>query len=246
MIKPFQKEFDYYGKRMRPYFKFGGFAVSEDGKTILRHYENDFKSGIIAQRPAKRLTVHTDKDGRCVVRTQDHGEISVDMMVAACFCPPCPSPTYELVHKDGNLSNCHYKNLEWQKNQSVIQTTPHTTDKSIKLSNGLTVHKDGSIYDGRVKLNHQISIYDRDTDLFWAIKPQVRFSRSNQWKRMVEKRVSVDSLMAAAGYVGGDKNQFQNPQILHKDNNWLNFDSSNLEWCDVLEQRYIDYAKKQS
>ena len=248
MIQPFQKEFQYYGKRMRPYYRVWGIAVSEDGKTVLRHYESDFGSGITTKRPPAKLKVQTDKDGRCFVRTQDHGKIMIDIMVAAAFCPPCPSPTiqYELVHKDGDLSNCHYKNLEWQKIQPVVQVTPHTTAKSIKLTNGLRIHKDGSVYDGKQKLNYQTSIYDRDTDLFWSIKPQVRFSRQNQWGRIVDKTASIDSLMAAAGYVRGDKNQFTNPQILHKDNDWLNFDSSNLEWCDTSDPRYINYAQKQS
>lgn len=248
MRSPFTKEFDYYGKRMRPYFKLWGFAVSEDGKTVLRHYENDFGSGIIAKRPPSRLTVQTDKDGRCFVRTQDHGVIMVDVMVAAAFCQPCPSPNsmFELVHKDGAQSNCHYKNLEWQRKQSVPQSTLHTTKNKVKLTNGLTVHKDGSVFDGIQELNHQICIFDSDTNLFFAIQPIVRYRRPNQWNRIVELKTNIDSLMAGAGYVGGEKYDFTNPRILHKDYDWLNFDSTNLEWCDASDQRYLDYAQKQT
>ena len=245
MIHPFSKEFRYYGKRMRPYYKVWGIAVSEDGKTVLRHYENDFDSSIIPQRPAKRLTVQTDKSGDSYVSTQDHGRLYVAVMVAICFCPPCPAPQhdYELCHKDGNLSNCHYTNLEWRP---ATKVTIHSTSKSVKLPNGLIVHRDGTVSDKNQKIPMEISIYDPDTDLLWAIQPRVSYYRPNRWKREERQRAILDELMAASGYVAGERYQFPNPVILHIDQNWLNFDSSNLEWCDASDQRYIDYVKKQA
>ena len=54
----------------------------------------------------------------------------------------------------------------------------------------------------------------------------------------------VDDLMNAAGYVGGEKYDLANPVILHKDYNPTNFDSSNLEWVDAIDPRYIEYQKK--
>ena len=47
--------------------------------------------------------------------------------------------------------------------------------------------------------------------------------------------------MAKAGYVDGNKLQFKNPVILHKDGDYKNCASDNLEWCDSSDQRYIDY-----
>ena len=246
MIKPFEKEFLYYGKRMRPYYKVWGIAVSEDGKTVLRHYEKDFGSSILPQRPAKRLSVQTDKNGECYVNTQDKGRLYVAVMVAACFCPPCPAPQqdYELCHKDGNQSNCHYKNLEWRKKTPIPKVTIHTTAQSVKLSNGLTVHRNGTVYDKKQKLPLENSIYDPDTDLFWSIQPKVSYYRPNKWKKEERLKAIMDDLMAAAGYVAEEKYQFQNPVILHLDGNWLNFDSSNLEWCDASDPRYTNYVKK--
>ena len=248
MRNPFQKEFDYYGKRMRPFYKLWGFAVSEDGRTILRYYKNDFGSDIIAKRPPTRLTVKTDTTGELYVRTQDHGKLPIDVMVAAAFCLPCPSPSilFELIHKDGNLSNCHYTNLEWRKKTPAPKVTIHSTAKSVKLPNGLTVHRDGTVSDKNQKIPMEISIYDPDTDLLWAIQPRVSYYRPNRWKREERQRAALDGLMAASGYVAGERYQFSNPVILHIDQNWLNFDSSNLEWCDASDQRYIDYVKKQA
>ena len=50
--------------------------------------------------------------------------------------------------------------------------------------------------------------------------------------------------MAAAGYVDGNKLQFKNPVILHKDGDYMNCKSSNLEWCEKTDPRYIDYYNK--
>lgn len=246
MRQVFQKEFNYYGKRMRPYFRVRGLAVSEDGKTVLRQYDKDFGSSIISARSSARLTVQTDENGIAYVNTKDHGKLMVAGMVAVCFCPPCPHPCneYELVHKDGNLSNCHYLNLEWKSKSTVPKVTLHTTDKSIKLSNGLIVHNDGIIYDKKQKLKQEISQYDSDTNLFWSIGPRVTYYRKNRWGREERQRATLDELMAAAGYVAGERYQFQNPVILHIDKNWLNVNTSNLEWCDASDQRYVDYRKK--
>lgn len=243
----FPSKISYYNKPMRQYFSAPGIYVSEDGRTVIRYYESDLGSSIMPKRPPKRLTVRVDTNGRSYVSTRDYGRLMVEILVATCFCPPCPTPknNYELVHRDGNLQNCHYKNLEWRKKQPMPQVTIHTTAKSVKLANGLTVHQDGSIYDGKEKLIREISLYDSDTDLFWSIQPRITYYRENKWKRDDRKRATIDSLMAEAGYVAGERSQYKDPVILHKDMDWLNVDSSNLEWCDASDQRYKDYIKKQ-
>lgn len=249
MKTPFSKEFDYYGKRMRPFYNLWGFAISDDGKTVLRYYEKDFDGSILAKRPPKRLTIQYDGEGRAYVSTRDHGEIMVDLLVAKCFCVRCPRPykDYELVHKDGNLANCHYLNLTWQKKVTAdSQITIHTATDSIRLQNGLTVHKDGTIEDNGVNLPLEISQYDPDTNLFWSIEPKISYYRSNRWGKVEKKSDQLDALMARAGYIEGEFNSFPNPRILHKDGDWLNHESSNLEWCDASDQRYLDYSKKRT
>ena len=65
-----------------------------------------------------------------------------------------------------------------------------------------------------------------------------------QWKRYEWKRIDVDRLMEIAGYVNGNKEQFKDPAILHKDNDWLNFSSDNLEWTDRSDPRYREYHNR--
>lgn len=240
------KEFNYYGKRMRPYYRIPGLSVSEDGKTVLRQYEKDYGSSILPKRPPKKLTIQKVTNGYPYVNTWDYGSLMIDELVATCFCPPCPGSDYELVHKDGNSGNCHYQNLEWRKKQPVQQSTQHTTAKSIKLPNGLTVHRNGNVYDKKEKLTMSISHFDRDTGLEWSHTPKVYYFRLNRWNRMERKTCDMDALMAAAGYVAGERSDFTNPRILHKDNDWLNFKSDNLEWCDQSDPRYNDYIRKQT
>ena len=54
----------------------------------------------------------------------------------------------------------------------------------------------------------------------------------------------MDDLMAIAGYVSGERYSLGNPRVLHKDYNPTNFDSSNLEWVESTDARYIEYQKK--
>lgn len=240
------KEFNYYGKRMRSYYRIPGLSVSEDGKTVLRQYEKDFSLSYLPQRPPRKLTIQKDTNGYSYVNTRDYGSLMIDELVATCFCPPRPGLDYELVHKDGNLGNSHYQNLEWRKKQPVQQSTQHTTAKSIKLPNGLTVHSDGTVYDKKDKLTMSISHFDSDTGLEWSHTPKVNYFRPNRWKRSEKHTADMDALMAAAGYVSGERSDFANPKILHKDNDWLNFHSDNLEWCDQADPLYSNYIRRQT
>lgn len=54
----------------------------------------------------------------------------------------------------------------------------------------------------------------------------------------------VDDLMAATGYVNGEKFSLKSPVILHNDNNPTNFNSDNLKWVESTDPRYIEYQKK--
>ena len=54
----------------------------------------------------------------------------------------------------------------------------------------------------------------------------------------------MDNLMAEAEFVEGDKSMLRRPKVLHKDQNYLNFNSSNLKWVEEDSQEYQDYMKK--
>ena len=61
---------------------------------------------------------------------------------------------------------------------------------------------------------------------------------------MSTDRIDVDIVMNDFGFVSGDKTQYTNPVILHLDNDFLNFESSNLVWCDKTDYRYVDYKRQ--
>ena len=111
--------------------------------------------------------------------------------------------------------------------------------EEMKLNNGLTVTKSGKVYKGKDVCEVGNCIGDGDLDMRVPIEPFVEYEvHHRQWKRYEWKRINVDKLMDLAGYVGGNKGQFKDPAILHKDNDWLNFNSENLEWTDRSDPRY--------
>ena len=50
--------------------------------------------------------------------------------------------------------------------------------------------------------------------------------------------------MEAAGYVQGDDAVLKDPVILHRDGDYKNFSSDNLEWTEKTDPRYADYCTK--
>ena len=81
-------------------------------------------------------------------------------------------------------------------------------------------------------------IGDTDTNLMSCILRHV--SDPNK----MSGHLFVDDLMAAAGYVSGERYILGNPRVLHKDFDPMNFDSNNLEWVEAIDPRYIEYQKK--
>lgn len=106
------------------------------------------------------------------------------------------------------------------------------------MNNGLTVTKDGRIFKGKQEVHISDCIGDADTDLMSCILPHV--SDPNK----MSGHLFMDDLMDTAGYVDGEKYDFTNPVILHKDNDPMNFCSDNLEWVEAADPRYIEYQEK--
>lgn len=119
----------------------------------------------------------------------------------------------------------------------MSKTTTHTTADRVKLNNGLTVTKDGRILKRKQEEYISDCTGDEDTDLLRCIAPYV----SNPEK---QGKLWMDDLMAIAGYVAGEKYDFTNPVILHKDNNPMNFNSCNLEWVEAIDPGYLEYQKR--
>lgn len=210
------------GKRSR-YYNAGYIWVSEDGTVVAVKS----KSG-----SWKYLSVKTDGNGEKYVR-KSYQIIYVKKAVFICFCY-CDDPNKtQIWYKDGNPANLHYKNLIARE-----QRTYHTTATTFDLFNGLTITSDGKVYNNGVKIPISDCIGDADTDLLRCIPPYV----SNPNK--MSGHLFMDDLMNAAGYVGGEKYDFTNPVILHKDNDPMNFCSDNLEWVEAADPGYLEYQKR--
>lgn len=112
--------------------------------------------------------------------------------------------------------------------------------KKVKLSDreDFWAFEDGTVRFGE---DHILHVYeewfDDDMGLWWEDKPYVFIGES-------EHRYFLDDVMKAVGFVQGDKDSLQNPVILHRDNNFRNFASSNLEWVEANDPRYKAYSEK--
>ena len=208
------------GKRSR-YYNDGYIWVSTDGTVVAAKQKNG---------SWKYFAIRTDDNGEKFVETR-YKTIYIKKAVFTCFCY-CDDPNKtQSWYKDGNPANLHYNNLELKQLQQV---TEHTGAASVKLSNGLKITSKGEVFYGKNKEYISDCIGDADTDLMRCIDPYV----SNPKGR---GKLWMDDLMDIAGYVEGEKYILGNPRVLHKDYNPTNFDSSNLEWVEAIDPRYIEY-----
>ena len=193
--------------------------VNREGTYVYREYN------VPAWNHA--LQIHTRPDGSKYLDTKSHGEIPLDEAVAICFRPmPQDGRKYVPVHKDNNPGNCHALNLTWKQ---VPKYSP--IDKERKLDNGLVVRSDGTILDKRKKLFVVTVIGDSDTDRLVSV----------DYGSIDERRARVDALMAEAEFVAGDNSLMSRPRVLHKDQDYLNYNSFNLEWAEEDSPEYQAY-----
>lgn len=232
---------DFYmnGLRARKH-QASGTKITEDGKYVEKEY---MENGVLKKF---NPIIEICKNGLRRILNKKLGFLYIQDLVMECFGSPKPADGQDWViaHLDGNMQNDHYKNLGWKLRKDAYPHIPAKTDKQVKLANGIVVRQDGRIYQKGKKLPVGKEIYDRDTDLRIPTEPFVRYEWKNRWKKTETTRIDVEDAMAAAGYVDGNKLQFKNPVILHKDDDYMNCSSSNLEWCEKTDERYIEYYNK--
>lgn len=206
------------------YYYAGNIYVSKDGLTA-------------ADASGNILSIVKSKGGSYVtVRRQ---KIYIAQAVITCYCKPKPKDgkVYVIKHTDGNINNCNSANMSWQLKHYVTSTADHEEVKILGLS--YNVYNDGRIFDNNGKEMQQDDyMYDSDTDCFCCIDPFISVPSSN-------KRFFIDKIMAVAGFINGDDAVLQSPVVLHRDNDWKNFNSNNLEWVessDVLYRQFQDVA----
>lgn len=147
---------------------------------------------------------------------------------------------WDIRYVDGNLDHCRQDNLEWilrphkiDANTGEYYIELHLKDADIK------VYENGGIYRNGNKETPGYLFIDSDTNQWYATEPYMKFV----WQG---EQYDMDSLMNMANFVSGDEKMMQNPVILHKDNNFLNFTADNLEWCESTDSRYVEYCKKRN
>ena len=216
------------GVRIRKHFATST-KISEDGLFVEKEFIDKQDGNKLKTYNPK---IKVDEKGLRYIENKNLGQVYIQDLVADCFCAPKPNDWnyYVLVHKDGNLQNDHYKNLEWRLATSAYPQTTATTAGKVKLTDGLEVRRNGTIYQNGKELEVGTAIGDRDIDMIVPIEPFVEYERKNSWGRYERKRISVDKL--------------EHPVILHRDNDWLNFDSDNLEWTDINDPRYKEYYNR--
>lgn len=212
------------GHSCRWYFA-GKCWVSEDGK--YAYYTK--KKGI--KESAKITTTNSGKFFNCCWT----GTISMAQAVIACFCHPMPQDgkRYVIGYKDKNCQNCHKNNLEW-----VEYHYAQSNSNYVKLScegTTVTVNKNGCLKMGSNTLQVINEMWDADTDAGQSWRPYVNVKGKIHY---------IEDLMEDAGFIQGDDAPFKAPVILHRDNNWMNFDSCNLEWVDQSDPRWNAYENQ--
>ena len=225
-----------YGKRCRWNRRYYAW-VSDTGTLVLASdKDNPFnRTGM------KSLYIKTDYSGNKVAAHPYGYEVYIAEAVMECFCPPRPSngKRYMINHRDGNKLNCYYRNLEW-----VPYHYTHATTSTVKLSchkHTLEVGMDGSVKIDKKKASLHYSFFDPDMGLEAVVDPHIRVPREHS---IYDDRVYMDDIMKDAGYIQGDDAILSKPVILHRDEDWMNFSSDNLEWVEETDPRYCSYMEK--
>lgn len=160
--------------------------------------------------------------------------IAQAVMAAFGTAAPQDGKRYTIGFKDGNQYNCDYQNLEW-----VEYHYKHTTLPKVRIycaGEFVEVHSTGKIKVNGKEETPIDYLFDPDMDLFSA--------RSVLEVNINKRHVKIDELMEAAGYAQGDDAVLEKPVILHRDMNYKNFASDNLEWVEETDPRYLEYCKK--
>lgn len=190
--------------------------ITEDGKYVEKEWFTEGK--LKTYSPEIRL----DSSGYQYIVNKKIGSVYIHKMVMECFGSPMPidGQDYVIVHLDGDKTNNHYTNLAWKTRKNAYPYIPATTNVQVKMNHGIVVHRDGRIYQKGKKCHVIDDLYDSDTDLFVPMPPYIRYEYKSHWKKTEITKIDVEELMAKAGYVDGNKLQFKNPVILHKDGDY--------------------------
>lgn len=217
--------------------------VSNDGK----HAERDItlKTG---EDSVMAYDIYHDECGRAWIHDKYKGNLFLDRLVLTCFRgrEPQDGKVYYPHHKDGNMKNSHISNLEWrEETPSIIEAYRKLEIEAWYKNRKIRVLKDGSITQKGSKL-HFIDVIP-DSDMGWIYHRPYHWVRyedvKNIWGRNETKTRHVNEIFEELGLINGDKTKFSHPVILHLNNDYEDYNTGNLEWCDSSDPRYIEFDR---
>lgn len=214
------------------YYSDGRVWVCYDGKFAAC---KNHKSGEYEEMP-----IIKDDTGKKIINTQWNVMVDLAEAVATCNCQkPADGKRYMAEFNDGDQENCYYKNLSWAPYQYFCTTAP-----SVELNYFGTICTAMSSGDIVIEGNVVKTLYywkDKSSGLNYVGNP---FLYVKACDGVHFYRLEVDEIMKDARYVQGTDVNLADPVILHRDGNWLNFATSNLEWCESSDIRYQQYMSR--
>lgn len=233
----------YYNRKyLRKHFA-TGIYVSNDGE----HAERDIKRKATGLDDVLVYDIHKEECGRSYIVDRFKGSFYLDILVLTCFWgrEPQDGKKYFPYHKDGNMGNSAISNLEWREETPDTIAAYETLEKESWYKNRkIKATKKGIIKQGTHDLSFIHYLYDSDLDwTYHKPEPWVMYEEKNRWGKTERHWISADKVFEDLGFVNGDKTKFASPVILHRNNDYLDYRSENLEWCDASDHRYLDFKK---
>lgn len=224
--------------------------ISSDGKCVKRQYKDSL--GVLTTYEPQ---ITQDCEGRNLIVLKNFPSAYIDEMVMHCWKGPRPNDgkKYFIRHNDGDISNDDVSNLEWveatEENFAAAQVSYDIFNKMqllnyFKKKLKIKVTKDGKVFQNKEELHPHHEGYDSDTDLsYHSMDETITYSFTNHWGNGETNKIDVDKLMYYFGFVAGDPELLDEPVILHKDKDFTNHNTDNLEWCEKDDPRYIEFRR---
>ena len=170
-------------------------------------------------------TIKQTSFGRAyIIRKPKGGEetLYVDELVASCFCPQKSGCSF-VAHKDYDITNNHYDNLEWVNKNDYVSKYHLNRIKEVNgerfawwKNNWYISEKGHMLIDGTLYANAKVytSLYDSDLDLWRIISPYISCNGN---------RIFIEEGVKAVW----------NKEILHIDGDFNNWQETNLKIVDT-------------